>query len=121
MSTNVNEAITTWNDEHAAATVELETLEETLKADYNKYVDSLAAYVARVKAANDVRDGFIRVLQSEDISNGTATFHEFVSGAENPIESNAGKYLLDTINPVEVKSPVIVAACDAAGLLERKV
>jgi hypothetical protein len=120
MSTNVNEAVTTWNAEHATATVELETLEATLKADFNKYVDSLAAYVGRLKSANDVRQGFVCILSIEDVSNDTRTADAFGYNAELPIENNAVKYLLDTNNDAETKSPTFVRACASENLLSRK-
>ena len=122
MGTNVNEAITTWNNEHTAATAELVTLEATLKADYNRYVDSLAAYIARVKTANDVRGGFIRQLEIEDVSNGTRTFQHFASAAKNPIENEAATYILDNDRTFRVTpSVLLVDACNDAALLERKV
>lgn len=120
MSTDVNTAVITWNAEHANAITELATLEATLKADYNKYIDSLAAYLERLQAANDIRQRYINILGIEDVSNDTKTRVEFIYSAKVPIENKATKYLLDTIITQETKSPVIVSACDAAKLLERK-
>ena len=121
MSTNVNEAVTTWNAEHDTATAELGMLEATLKADFNKYVDSLAAYAGRLKPANDVRQGFMRIFSIEDVSNNTRTADAFGYAAELPIENNAVKYLLDTTNHAETKSPELVLACDSEKLLSRKI
>jgi hypothetical protein len=127
MNTNVNEAVTTWNDEHTAATAELVTLEATLKADYNKYIGSLAAYVARVKTANDVRNGFIRQFEIEDVSNGTNKGNfsktiQFISNAKSSIENEAAKYLLDNDRCYRATPVVVIVdACDANRLLERKV
>lgn len=121
MSTDVNQAVTTWNAEHAAATAELEALEATLKVNYNAYIDSLAAYIARVKAANDVRQGYIRVLEIEDVANDTRTLGGFVHSAEKPIENQALEYLLDHDRNFRATPSLVIAdACDAAKLLERK-
>lgn len=123
MSTNVKHAISSWNKEYLEATRELAALEATLKADYNKYVDSLAAYVARVKAANDVRQGFVRVLETEDASNGTKTIHEFTYHAKAPIKNQADKYLLDKpVDKLQYQySLEAVRACNVEKLLQRKV
>lgn len=123
MSADVIQMVTDWNTEHAVATVELEALEATLKADYNKYVDSLAAYVARLQAANEVRQGFIRVLDQEDVANDN---HHLKGGfghsAEATIENQAVKYLIDRwLNEQNTTSVIWVKSCDAVKLLERKV
>lgn len=122
MSTNVKEAIATWNKEHATATAELEALEAPLKTDYNRYIDSLAAYIARVKAANDVRQGYVGIFQIEDVLNGTRTQGIFEYSAKAPIQSNASKYLLDNdVNGRVTTSLILTSSCSADGLLERKV
>ena len=121
MSTDVNAAVATWNAEYATATAELPTLEATLKADYNKYVDSLAAYVARVKAANDIRQGYERILGIEDVANDTRTRKEFLALADDPIANIAENYLLDKDRNGKVTtSLVLVGSCNADELLARK-
>lgn len=121
MSTDVNAAVTTWNDACATAKTEVASLEATLKADYNKYVDSLAAYVERVKAANDIRTGYANILGNEDVENDIRTRNEFLSLAVAPIENSAAKYILDSQEGDRVtRSLRLVRACDANELLERK-
>ncbi len=98
---NVNDAIKTWD---AAAITELEALEATLKADYNRYLDSLAAYVARVKAINDARQSFFKIIQ--------------ISAAAS-IKNQAAKYILDNGGSL-MPSIHIVNSCDSDKLLNRK-
>lgn len=95
MSIDVNEAVTAWNNECAAAKTDLATLEAALKADYNKYIDSLSAYLQRLKAANDVREGYVNDFGADDIKNNTHTRNNFIYSAAAPIENNATEYILD--------------------------
>lgn len=122
MSTNVNHAVSVWNKEYLEATSELAALEATLKADYNKYIDSLVAYLKRLKSANDVRQGFVRKLEIEDASNGTRTIHEFTYHAKPSLENRADKYVIE--QDVGAGTPAVVTtvrACSVESLIQRKV
>lgn len=122
MGTDIAEAINTWNDEHTTATAELAALEATLKADYNNYVDSLCAYLHRLKEANDIRQGFIRKFSLADASNETKHCTTFASGSKQLIENQAVKYLLDRPSYRESsESRTTVQALAHEILLERKV
>ena len=121
MSTDVNTAVSTWSYERTKAQNELATLEAVLKNDFNKYVDSLAAYLQRLSTANNVRQTYERVFSIEDVKNNTYNSAGFGGNAAPPIENQAIKYMLDTMNPVETKSPTIVHSCDVDKLLTKKV
>jgi hypothetical protein len=122
MNANVTEAINTWNAEHAKATKELAALELALKADYNKYVDSLCAYLHRLKEANDIRQGYIRKFSISDNANETRKCAEFGSSSKQAIENQADKYLLERPSYRDTsESRIKVRALGYEALLERKV
>lgn len=121
MGVEVTAAVTTWNNEHTAATSELETLEAALKASYNAYIDSLAAYISRVKQANDMRQDYIRVFSIEDRENGTTKRKYFLQDAKDPVANAGTKYMLDPGETDQVmRSYYLVRASDSAGLSARK-
>lgn len=121
MSTNVNDTVAIWNQEHTFATTNLVTLEANLKTAYNAYIDALAVYIARVKEGNDIRDGYVRTLGTEDIINDTKTKDQFLYAAKPMIENNGSKYLLDPLSEsAATKSATLVASCTSGELLERK-
>lgn len=123
MNYDVNEAISTWNDEHTTATTELVALEATLKEDFNQYVDSLCAYLHRLKEANDIRQGYLARFKKMDVSEGTNRQSKlFGQGAKQLIENQAVKYLLE--RPAyneDSKSKTTVQALAHEKLLELKV
>jgi hypothetical protein len=103
-----------WHQVKNEAEMELVNMEASLKASYNAYVDCIVAYLGRLNTANDVR----RILYNS--RNEKIKKDNFTCSAEPFIENQAVKYLLDTINPSEIKSPTIVSACDATKLLDKK-
>jgi hypothetical protein len=122
MSTNVNAAVSDWNTQHANAITDLDTLEATLKDDFNKYVDSLSNYLERLKDSNNIRNNYIISLDIEDVSNNTRTRVQFTDEAAPPIENNAIKYLLDNHEGDQVtRSVFLTKAYDATKLLNRKI
>ncbi|ERI92144.1 hypothetical protein HMPREF1982_02685 [Clostridiales bacterium oral taxon 876 str. F0540] len=122
MGISVNEAVTTWNTAAADAETELKALEDTLKADYNKYIDSLSAYLKKINDTNAIRNTYVNVFEKEDIENSTYNKNNFLYSAVPPLQNIGEKYILD--NSVEVgqrDSYEIVKAADAEKLLTKKV
>jgi len=122
MSINANAAATDWNNQRSEAIGELDTLEATLKADFNKYIDSLSAYLQRLKAANDIRNNYINDLGVEDIKNDTRNRQTFLYSATDPIKNNAMNYIFDDHRNSQVtKASLLIGSCDVNELNSRKV
>lgn len=122
MSTNVNAAVTDWNTQRASAVTDLDTLEATLKDDFNKYVDSLSNYLQRLKEANIIRSNYINTFDIEDVSNNTRTRVQFTDEAAPPIENAAVKYLLDSHEGDQVmRSVFLTKSCSTTELVNRKI
>lgn len=122
MSINANAVATDWNNQRSVAIGELDTLEVTLKADYNKYIDSLSAYLQRLKAANDIRNNYINDLSIEDIKNDTRNRETFLYSAADPIKNNAKDYMLDDHRNSEVtKASLLIESCSIDALINMKV
>lgn len=122
MGTDVNQVITTWNNACTAAKTELDALEAALAAEYNKYIDSLSAYLQKLKATNDIRQNYINAFSNEDSKNGTCTRNNFLHSAAAPIENIATKYILDNSTDIGLRNSYeLVRAARTDVLLTKKV
>jgi hypothetical protein len=119
MNIVVNDAVTDWNNTAETANTELKTLEDTLKSSYNNYIDSLAAYLQKIKDINTVREKYIRIFESEDMKNDTRLRVEFLYSASESLKNNGNKYILDNINLRDSYELVMSESVDR--LLSKKV
>jgi uncharacterized GH25 family protein len=122
MSVDVNAAITDWNNKAVEAKAELEPLEEDLKQSYNNYIDSLVAYLQKVKDTNEIRSRYIRIFQNEDMKNDTRIANQFSYHAVEPIKNIAPKYILDNKAQMGLRNSLeIVRSESVERLLSKKV
>ena len=112
---NATKNAESWKQQKSKAEKELKSLEASLKKDFNKYVDSLCNYLMKLESSNNVRSSLYNSLTEHGGKN------SFGFQADPPIENQAVKYMLDTTNPMEIKSTTLVLSNNHNVLIEKKV
>lgn len=106
----ITQAGSDWETERVAAATELEALETQLQTDYDAYCLSLANYLERLAAANEVRQTARRLV---DMYNSTAeTRTSLDSLNHDPLENKGIQYALISRHYSAEAVVAFIESCD---------